>query len=73
VNGPCPFCGAETMRLAERGTVRAFDAFPSPSGTHVVDQDAGTAKPTEAGPSFAGNRHHLHKTTCTDWRGPVGG
>lgn len=71
---PCPWCGADVVRVAVLGTVRAVDAFPSPSGTLELDLDAARAWPTKQdGPSFSGTRHHLHRDTCPSWAGPVGG
>lgn len=70
----CPFCGAETVRVAVAGTIRAVDPFPTPNGEYELDLDAMRAWPTKAtGPTFSGTRHHLHKDTCPNWRGPVGG
>lgn len=71
---PCPWCGADTVRISVLGTVRAVDAIPTPTGTLDVDMDAGRAFPTKHdGPTFSGSRHHLHRDTCPDWHGPVGG
>lgn len=70
----CPFCGAATLRLQVGGVVRAVDAAPALDGSLEVNVDAQRAWPTKAaGPSYSGTRHHLHRDTCTDWRGPVGG
>lgn len=71
---PCPFCGADTLRLAVGGTIRAVDAAPVPNGALEVDLAAERCWPTKAtGPTYSGTRHQLHRDTCTDWRGPVGG
>lgn len=70
----CPFCGAQTLRLSVGGVIRAVDAHPVPNGALEVNVDAQRAWPTKAtGPSYSGTRHMLHKDTCSDWRGPVGG
>lgn len=71
---PCPWCGVQTVRLPVRGTIRAVDALPHPAGSLEVDLHAGTAVPTKhEGPTQQGNRHHLHRDTCTDWQGAAGG
>lgn len=71
---PCPYCGAETVRVTVGGTLRSLDAAWNPSGPWVLDEDAGRALPCKTeGASYDSRRRRLHKDSCPSWAGPVGG